>query len=90
MAEKHPKLGLAYLLAILTAQTGLYQFYLRRTGSGLIMLAGFVLIPVISLVAAPIGLYFGIGLALFLTLIVIKDLVSMRQIVRSVHSEGVI
>ncbi|MDA8587173.1 hypothetical protein N9L47_13075 [Rhodobacteraceae bacterium] len=89
MDKTHPKLWLAYLLLVLTAQTGVYRYYLRSNGAATVMLLGFFLIPAFALVAGQIGLYLGLGIAVLLTVAVVRDLFLVPNLVREAHSREV-
>ncbi|PJI92262.1 hypothetical protein BC777_1107 [Yoonia maricola] len=86
VADRHPKLWIAYLLALLSGQTGLYHLYLGRAGSAVIMTGAIIFVIAISL-AAPSQLTGLIVIVVFiaLTVIWIFDLVRMKGFVTSAH-----
>ncbi len=82
MTAHHPKLWLAYLLALLLGQTGLYHIYLQRTGSAVVMSGALVVVIAVSL-AAPSQLTGLMVIAVFVALMtmLIFDLVRMKSLV---------
>ncbi len=84
----HPKLWFAYALALITGQSGLYNLYLGRSGSAVVMSGASFLIPVIWL-AAPsrIALYVILTVCLMLTAVWVVDLIRMKALVALAHEK---
>ena len=86
--SSHPKLWFAYVLALITGQSGLYNLYLGRGGSAIVMSGALFLIPVIW-IAAPsrITLYAILTVCLILTAVWVVDLIRMKALVAMAHEK---
>ena len=84
----HPRYGLAVLLLLLTGQSGLYRFYLGRSGSAVVM-AGSLLLALAVFMAAPsrFTIYLTISVMVILTIVVFIDLFRMSTLVKSARTE---
>ncbi|WP_108815861.1 hypothetical protein [Loktanella sp. Alg231-35] len=80
----HPKLWLAYFLTLLTGQLGLYNLYIKRGGSAIVM-SGSIIFAFAIWLAAPSQITFFVVLAvsLALTVIWVIDLIRMKSLVAS-------
>jgi|GEM_PF-5949496 len=87
----HPRYWIAIGLLLLTGQTGLYRIYLVRPGSTAVM-AGGLLFAVAIVLAAPskVTTLFATAILIALTMVVLVDLLRMKDLVKQAHDMGAI